>query len=156
MGKRELKKVTKAKISSLFEASPGIVVEDRKAGSVNYQVVKWEDDVQAIAAVYGSIQHCASIWVKEAAFEAIRPLLPEDAVVEDVAPFRRGFQWAVHIKHPESVVVPMVVEACVTTAAERLSRTKARREADARREASRAEREARRADRRDWRVEPDA
>jgi hypothetical protein len=151
-GKRELKRITKAKTISLFEASGDFVVDEKMAGSVTYHTVKWADDDQVIAAIYGSLQHCASIWMKENAFGRVKSLLPEDAHVEDVAPFRRGFQWAVHIKHPDSPLVPLIVDACISAGAERLEKTKSRREADERRAVARAEREKRRAEtRRDWR-----
>ena len=158
IGKRELKKQTKANIAQSF-ADKGlsldkpIHVENRKAGSVDYQVVKFlEEDKQAIAAVYGSLKQCAAIWVKEDAFMTIRAILPEDAVVEDVSPFRRGFQWAIHIKSPNSILIPMIVDACVNAGIVRLTKTIERRELEIERAEKRADREAKKtAERRDWR-----
>ena len=163
IGKRELKKQTKANIAAAF-ADRGLTsdrpihVENRRAGSVDYQVVKFiDEDKQAIAAIYGSLKHCAAIWVKEDAFLRIRSLLPEDASVEDVAPFRRGFQWAIHIKSPSSVLIPLIIDACVVAGLDRLARTIERRELEAVRAEKRADREAKKSEeRRDWREIDDA
>ena len=161
IGKRELKKRTKANIAASFAdrglSSDHLVhVENRTAGSVDYQVIKFvKEEKQAIAAIYGSLKHCAAIWGKEDAFMRIRALLPDDAMVEDVAPFRRGFQWAIHIKSPDSLLIPMVADACVVAGMERLSRTIERRELEAERAEKRADREAKKAaERRDWREDP--
>lgn len=163
IGKRELKKQTKANIAQSFSdiglsLDNPIHVENRTAGSVNYQVVKFiSEDKQAIAAVYGSLHHCAGIWVKEEAFTRIRAILPDDAVVEDVSPFRRGFQWAIHIKSPNSVLIPMIADACINVGLKRLVKTQERRELEVERAEKRADREAKKAEeRRDWREEPTA
>lgn len=161
IGKRQLKKQTKSNIAQSF-ADKGLTldkpihVENRKAGSVDYQVVKFlQEEKQAIAAVYGSLHHCAAIWVKEDAFMTIRAILPDDAVVEDVSPFRRGFQWAIHIKSPNSILIPMVVDACVAAGVSRLNKTIERRELEVQRAEKRADREAKKAsERRDWREDP--
>jgi len=158
IGKRQLKIQTKANIGQSF-ADIGLArdmpihVENRKAGSVDYQVVKFiGEDSQAVAAIYGSLQHCAAIWVKEEAFLRLRSILPDDAHVEDVAPFRRGFQWAIHIKSPESILIPIIAEACTIAGMERLSKTIERRELEVQRAEKRADREAKKAEeRRDWR-----
>lgn len=159
LGKRQQKKLTKSNIGDAFiqagiEVGRPIHVESRTAGSVNYQVVKFlDEDNQAIASIYGSIRHMASIWLKESAFQDIKAHLPEDAVVEDVAPFRRGLQWAVHIQDPNSPLIKVIADLSVEKALERLAKTEARREEDARREQARAEREAKKAEtRRDWRT----
>ena len=156
-GKRELKKQTKANIAQAFQDTGirrdmPIHVELKKAGSVDYQVVKFlGEDRQAVAAIYGSLKYCAAIWVKEDAFMRIKAMLPDDATVEDVSPFRRGFQWAIHIKSPSSVLISMIAEACTQAGADRLSRTQDRRELEASRAEKREARETKKAEeRRDW------
>ena len=150
-GKRQLKKMTRERILSEYQAQ-GFVVEEQTAGSITYQVVKFPDeDKQVVAAVYGSLNQCASIWMKEPAFAIVGPTLPDDAVVEDVDPFRRGFQWAIHIEGPESTLIPKIIQATVDAGRDRLSKTLKRREADARRDRERADRLAKKAaSRRDW------
>tara|TARA_R110001592_G_scaffold102696_4_gene289748 strand:+ start:1209 stop:1727 length:519 start_codon:yes stop_codon:yes gene_type:complete len=158
VGKRELKKQTKANIASSFQdrglkADDHLVhIENRRAGSVDYQVVKFvREDKQAIAAIYGSLQYCAAVWVKEDAFMKIRAILPDDAHVEDVSPFRRGFQWAIHIKSPNSILIPMIADACVSAGIDRLNKTIERRELEVIRAEKRADREVKKAaERRDW------
>ena len=159
IGKRQAKKITKANIGDAFIQN-GIAVErpihleTRTAGSVEYQVVKFlDEDNQAIAAVYGSLRHMASVWMKESAFKAVKDHLPDDAIVEDVSPFRRGFQWAVHIKDMNSSLIPIIVENSVQAALQRLAKTETRRAEDARREQARIEREAKKAEtRKNWRT----
>tara|TARA_R110000803_G_scaffold107958_4_gene176151 strand:- start:5324 stop:5824 length:501 start_codon:yes stop_codon:yes gene_type:complete len=160
IGKRELKKQTKANIAQAFQDTGmrrdmPIHVELKKAGSVDYQVVKFlGEERQAVAAIYGSLKHCAAIWVKEDAFMRIKAMLPADAEVEDVSPFRRGFQWAIHIKSPSSVLISLVAEACTQSGAERLAKTITRRELEETRAEKRADRETKKLEtRRDWKDE---
>ena len=133
----------------------GLECEDLKAGSINYTVARFKGEPnQIVAAIYGSIRDCASIWVKEAAFQDIKPELLRDfpeATVEDVSLFRRGFQWSVHIKSPTDPLIEKVIDSAVIHGQHRLNKTIKRRHEDARREQARAEREAAMAERkRDW------
>ena len=90
IGKREMKRISKSEVSDRFirigdEIDEPIHVEERRAGAVRYNVVKFlSEDNQAIVAVYGSMKHLCAVWVKEDTFATIKPLLPDDAVVEDV------------------------------------------------------------------------
>ena len=157
IGKRALKTMTKSSIAQAFMDAglthgDEVHIEDASAGSVKYQNVKFiRENNQVVAAIYGSINHCASIWLKEDAFSAVRPHLPDDAVVEDVAPFRRGFQWSIHIKSPSSPLIGVIAENCVQFAKQRLEKTLARRQEDADREVRKAERAKVKAEtRRNW------
>lgn len=149
-----MKKMTKETLCTRFREH-GFNIAEMKAGSVNYLTVKYPDESetnQVVAAIYGSLNHAASLWVKESAFAKIKPHLPADAVVEDVEPFKRGFQWSIHFEHNEDDVIDVAVAACVEAANERLTKTKARQELEAQRAIQRAEREKKRSEtRRDWR-----
>jgi len=152
IGKRELKRMTRTKIQSELEAH-GLECENMKAGSIEYTVARFDGEPnQIVAAIYGSIKGCASLWMKESAFQQVKPiLLKHDAVVEDVAMFRRGFQWAVHFDKPDSQLIMPCVEATVNAGRERLNKTITRRKADERRATERVAREAKMAERkRDW------
>ena len=154
IGKRELKRMTRQNIQTVLE-SHGLECEDLKAGSINYTVARFKDEPnQIVAAIYGSIKDCASIWVKEAAFQELKPDLLTDypeATIEDVSLFRRGFQWSVHIKSPTDPLIQKVVGSAVIHGKERLDKTVKRRTEDTRREQARTEREAAMAERkRDW------
>ena len=154
IGKRQLKKMTRQAIQDKLE-SLGLECEDLKAGSINYTVARFKGEPnQIVAAIYGSIRDCASIWVKEAAFQSIKGELltnhPE-ATIEDVSLFRRGFQWSVHVKSPTDPLIEKVITSAVHHGQARLDKTLKRRAEDARREQARAEREAAMAERkRDW------
>lgn len=155
--KRELKRMTRQKIQDELE-SHGLVCEHLKAGSINYTVARFPNEPnQIVAAIYGSIKDCASIWVKESAFQDLKPDLLADYsehTIEDVSLFRRGFQWSVHIKSPSDPLIQKVVGSAVIHGQERLNKTLKRRTEDARREQARAEREAAMAERkRDWKSE---
>lgn len=155
-GKRALKKMTRERLIREF-TDAGMIVEDAQAGSITYQTVKFSgEDKQVVAAIYGSLNGCASLWMKENAFALVKAGLPEDTVVEDVDPFRRGFQWAVHFNSPEDQNITPCVEATIEAGRVRLTKTLKRRAEDERRAATRAEREAKKAEtRRDWReVDP--
>ena len=156
IGKRQLKKMTRQAIQDRLE-SLGLECENLKAGSITYTVARFKGEPnQIVAAIYGSIKDCASIWVKEAAFQDIKPELLRDfpeATVEDVSLFRRGFQWSVHIKSPTDPLIEKVIDSAVVHGQERLNKTLKRRTEDARREQARAEREAAMAERkRDWKA----
>lgn len=152
IGKRENKRQTKAALLTALE-DRGLKIEEMAAGSVTYHVARWPDENQIICAIYGSLRHAASVWVKEAAFDILKPDLPDDAVVEDVAPFRRGFQWSVHFSGPWDELIKPTLDACVEAAENRLERTLERRKQDEVREAKRKAREAARAaSKRDWRT----
>ena len=146
IGKREMKRISKSEVSDRFirigdEIDEPIHVEERRAGAVRYNVVKFlSEDNQAIVAVYGSMKHLCAVWVKEDTFATIKPLLPDDAVVEDVAPFRRGFQWAIHIKELNRPLIPVIAKIATNHAIERLEKAKTRREEEKIREQKRAER----------------
>jgi hypothetical protein len=157
IGKRALKKMTKSSIAQAFmdaglNQGDEVHIEDATAGSVKYQNVKFlREQNQVVAAIYGSINHCASIWLKEDAFAEVRAHLPDDAVVEDVAPFRRGFQWSIHIKSPSDELIGVIAEKSVYSAKVRLEKTLARRQEDADREVRKAERAKVKAEtRRNW------
>ncbi len=155
IGKRELKRMTRTRIQSELEAH-GLECENMKAGSIEYTVARFNGEPnQIVAAIYGSIKGCASLWMKESAFQIAKPtLLKHDAVVEDVAMFRRGFQWAVHFDKPDSNLILPCVEATVNAGRERLNKTIARRTEDKRRESERVAREAKMAERkRDWKAD---
>jgi len=155
--KRELKRMTRARIQKELEAH-GLECEEMTAGSIKYTVARFMNEPnQIVAAIYGSIKDCASIWVKEAAFQELKPELlsshPE-ATVEDVSLFRRGFQWSVHIKSPDDPLIMKVIDKAVLHGQDRLNKTIKRRAEDTRREQARAEREAAMAERkRDWKSE---
>ena len=130
----------------------GLECEDMQAGSITYTVARFPHEPnQIVAAIYGSIKGCASLWMKEAAFQEAKPNLPSDTVVEDVAMFRRGFQWAVHFDAPTSELIPVCVSATVSAGTNRLNKTLKRRADDDRRAAEREVRQAKMAERkRDW------
>ena len=156
IGKRELKRMTRQKIQEELE-SHGLECEDLTAGSIKYTVARFKGEPnQIVAAIYGSIKDCASIWVKEAAFQELKPDLLKDfpeTTIEDVSLFRRGFQWSVHVKSPTDPLIQKVIGSAVIHGQERLNKTLKRRSEDARREAARAEREAAIAERkRDWKA----
>ena len=156
IGKRELKRMTRQKIQEELE-SHGLECEDLTAGSIKYTVARFKGEPnQIVAAIYGSIKDCASIWVKEAAFQELKPDLLKDfpeTTIEDVSLFRRGFQWAVHVKSPTDPLIQKVIGSAVIHGQERLNKTLKRRSEDARREEARAEREAAMAERkRDWKA----
>lgn len=156
IGKRELKRMTRQKIQEELE-SHGLECEDLTAGSIKYTVARFKGEPnQIVAAIYGSIKDCASIWVKEAAFQELKPDLLKDfpeTTIEDVSLFRRGFQWSVHVKSPTDPLIQKVIGSAVVHGQERLNKTLKRRAEDARREAARAEREAAMAERkRDWKA----
>ena len=156
IGKRELKRMTRQKIQEELE-SHGLECEDLTAGSIKYTVARFKGEPnQIVAAIYGSIKDCASIWVKEAAFQELKPDLLKDfpeTTIEDVSLFRRGFQWSVHVKSPTDPLIQKVIGSAVIHGQERLNKTLKRRSEDARREAARAEREAAMAERkRDWKA----
>ena len=156
IGKRELKRMTRQKIQEELE-SHGLECEDLTAGSIKYTVARFKGEPnQIVAAIYGSIKDCASIWVKEAAFQALKPALLKDfpeTTIEDVSLFRRGFQWSGHVKSPTDPLIQKVIGSAVVHGQERLNKTLKRRSEDARREEARAEREAAMAERkRDWKA----
>lgn len=156
IGKRELKRMTRQKIQEELE-SHGLECEDLTAGSIKYTVARFKGEPnQIVAAIYGSIKDCASIWVKEAAFQELKPDLLKDfpeTTIEDVSLFRRGFQWSVHVKSPTDPLIQKVIGSAVIHGQERLNKTLKRRSEDARREEARAEREAAMAERkRDWKA----
>ena len=153
IGKRQLKKMTRDRIKREFTTA-GLIVEEQTAGSITYQVVKFADEAnQVVAAIYGSLNGCASLWMKESAFALVKDVLPAETQVEDVEPFRRGFQWAIHFDHPESELITVAIEAAINAGKDRLTKTLIRRADDERRESDRAERAARKAEtRRDWRT----
>ncbi len=156
IGKRELKRMTRQKIQEELE-SHGLECEDLTAGSIKYTVARFKGEPnQIVAAIYGSIKDCASIWVKEAAFQELKPDLLKDfpeTTIEDVSLFRRGFQWSVHVKSPTDPLIQKVIGSAVVHGQERLNKTLKRRSEDARREEARAEREAAMAERkRDWKA----
>ena len=156
IGKRELKRMTRQKIQEELE-SHGLECEDLTAGSIKYTVARFKGEPnQIVAAIYGSIKDCASIWVKEAAFQELKPDLLKDfpeTTIEAVSLFRRGFQWSVHVKSPTDPLIQKVIGSAVIHGQERLNKTLKRRSEDARREEARAEREAAMAERkRDWKA----
>ena len=156
IGKRELKRMTRQKIQEELE-SHGLECEDLTAGSIKYTVARFKGEPnQIVAAIYGSIKDCASIWVKEAAFQELKPDLLKDfpeTTIEDVSLCRRGFQWSVHVKSPTDPLIQKVIGSAVVHGQERLNKTLKRRSEDARREEARAEREAAMAERkRDWKA----
>ena len=156
IGKRELKRMTRQKIQEELE-SHGLECEDLTAGSIKYTVARFKGEPnQIVAAIYGSIKDCASIWVKEAAFQELKPDLLKDfpeTTIEDVSLFRRGFQWSVHVKSPTDPLIQKVIGSAVIHGQERLNKTLKRRSEDARREEASAEREAAMAERkRDWKA----
>lgn len=133
----------------------GLECENLKAGSINYTVARFKDEPnQIVAAIYGSIKDCASIWLKEAAFQELKPELlasHSEHTIEDVSLFRRGFQWSVHIKSPDDPLIMKVVDKAVLHGQARLNKTVKRREEDLRRDNARQIREAEMAERKkDW------
>ena len=158
IGKRELKRMTRENLKTELQKH-GLVTEDMTAGSITYTVARFPDEAnQIVAAIYGSIKGCASLWMKENAFQSVLPELKtkSDVVVEDVAMFRRGFQWAVHFESPTDMLIPVCVEAAVNAGQARLDKTKARRAEDDRRASERDARQAKMAERkRDWTELPD-
>lgn len=155
IGKREMKKLTKEAIFNAFLVN-GYEVHEMKAGSVVYHTIKHPASVgsnQVVAAVYGSLTKAASLWLKESAFEAVKPHLPLDTMVEDVEPFRRGFQWAIHFEDKDDDVIDIAVEHSIKAAGARLEKTLERQALEEERAKARAEREAKRSEtRRDWRA----
>ncbi len=155
IGKREMKKLTKDTIFNAYLLN-GYEVHEMKAGSVTYHAIKHPAKVgsnQVVAAVYGSLTKAASLWLKESAFQAVKPHLPLDTMVEDVEPFRRGFQWAIHFEDKDDDVIDIAVEHSISAACARLEKTQERQNLEEERAKARAEREAKRAEtRRDWRA----
>lgn len=154
IGKRELKRMTRDRIQEELVAH-GLECENLKAGSINYTVARFKDEPnQIVAAIYGSIKDCASIWLKEAAFQELKPELlasHSEHTIEDVSLFRRGFQWSVHIKSPDDPLIMKVVDKAVLHGQARLNKTVKRREEDLRRDNARQIREAEMAERKkDW------
>ena len=154
IGKRELKRMTRDAIKNEL-LSHGLETQDMKAGSITYTVARFNGEPnQIVAAIYGSIKGCASIWMKESAFELVKPSLSDDAIVEDVAMFRRGFQWAVHFESPDQALISKCVEAAVQSGHARLSKTLTRRADDERRASERKTRQAKMAEKkRDWKAD---
>ena len=135
-GKRELKKQTKANIAQAFQDT-GI----RRDMPIHVELKKADSKLKEIYGDAGD--HVAALSASVG--------MPDDATVEDVSPFRRGFQWAIHIKSPSSVLISMIAEACTQAGADRLSRTQDRRELEASRAEKREARETKKAEeRRDW------
>ena len=146
-----MKRMCRTNIRDALE-SKGLKCEDMTAGSIKYTVARYpHEENQIVAAIYGSIKGCASLWMKEAAFAQIKESLPDDTIVEDVALFRRGFQWAVHFESHLDDRIELCVAASIDAGNIRLKKTETRRADDVRREQNRAEREAKMAERkRDW------
>ena len=146
-----MKKMCRTNIQMSLE-SKGLQCEDMTAGSIKYTVARYpHEENQIVAAIYGSIKGCASLWMKEAAFAQIKESLPADTIVEDVALFRRGFQWAVHFESHTDERIELCVNASISAGNVRLKKTELRRADDVRRDESRAERETKMAERkRDW------
>ena len=155
IGKRAMKKLTKEAIFNAYLLA-GYEVHEMKAGSVTYHAIKHpesENTNQVVAAVYGSLTKAASLWLKESAFDTVKPHLPLDTMVEDVEPFRRGFQWAIHFEDKDDDVIAIAVEHSIKAAVNRLAKTVMRQNLERERAKARAEREAKRAEtRRDWRA----
>ena len=148
-----MKKLTKEAIFNAFLVR-GYEVHEMSAGSVNYHTIKHQSDkntTQVVAAVYGSLTKAASLWVKESTFQSLKPNLPSDALVEDVEPFRRGFQWAIHFENNADELIDLSVDHAVVTAESRLAKTHERRLLEERRsKEATARKEARKETRRDW------
>lgn len=158
IGKRELKRMTRENLKAELNRH-GLITEDMTAGSITYTVARFpHEENQIVAAIYGSIKGCASLWMKENAFQSAKPALmsKENVVVEDVAMFRRGFQWAVHFESPTDELIPVCVEAAVNAGQARLDKTLKRRAEDDRRASEREARQAKMAERkRDWKASDD-
>jgi len=145
--KAEIKAMTKTAIMNAFTAHD-CVGDDKRAGAVKYTAISLNGSYQRIAAIYGSAGGGASIWIKEDAWEIIKPnVSPDDIRIEDVDLTKRGFQWAIHFDDPNDNLIQTVVDACVDVGKVRWDRAQKRRADDARRAKVRAEREARMAER---------
>jgi len=145
--------MTRDRIKREF-ADAGLIVEEQTAGSITYQVVKFADEGnQVVAAIYGSLNGCASLWLKESAFGHIKDSLPAETQVEDVEPFRRGFQWAIHFDSPDSELITPAIQAAIAAGKDRLTKTLIRRADDDRRADERQIRAKKKAEtRRDWKT----
>ena len=140
--KAEIKTMTKASIMTAFDRY-GCTYDEKTAGAVKYTAISLTGSYQRIAAIYGSQGGGASIWIKEAAWELIRPSVSEgDLRVDDVDLTKRGFQWAIHFDNPNDPHINTVVDATIEVGQIRWVRAQKRREDDARRAAQRIVREA--------------
>lgn len=155
IGKREMKKLTKERIFEAYREN-GYEIQEMRAGSINYHTVKHPENTgsnQVVAAIYGSLTKAASLWLKESAFQAVKPHLPIDTLVEDVEPFRRGFQWAIHFEDKDDDVIQIAVSHSIQAACSRLEKTLERQQLEEQRAEARLERASKRAEtRRDWRA----
>ena len=141
--KNDMKEEVRQEIIDHFTADCDI--EIKRAGQT-YRAISLKGSNQRIAAIYGSLGGGASLWMKQAAWELLKPHCdPETTRVEDVSDFRRGFQWAIHFDDPSDSLIPEATSACMISGADRWAKTLKRREDDARRAKARAEREAKRA-----------
>lgn len=145
--KAEIKTMTKASIMDAF-TEHGCTFDEKTAGAVKYTAISLMGSYQRIAAIYGSQGGGASVWIKEAAWDKIRPQVSEgDIRVDDVDLTKRGFQWAIHFDNPNDPHIKMVVDAVVEVGQVRWARAVKRREDDVRRAAARKIREAEMAER---------
>jgi len=140
--KAEIKTMTKASIIDAFDKY-GCTFDEKTAGAVKYTAISLMGSYQRIAAIYGSQGGGASIWIKESAWEQIRPQVSEGNIrVDDVDLTKRGFQWAIHFDNPNDPHIQMIVDAVVEVGEIRWARAKKRKEDDARRAEQRIVREA--------------
>mgnify|MGYP003631294603 CR=1 FL=1 len=143
----EIKTMTKAAIKDAFEIH-GCTFDSKTAGAVKYTAISLNGSYQRIAAIYGSQGGGASLWIKEAAWDIIKPKVSEgELTIDDVDLTKRGFQWAIHFDNPNDPMINTIVEAVVEAGQIRWHRAQKRRADDARRADARVIREASMAER---------
>jgi len=155
MTKNEIKQATRQKIRDYFLAN-GCTIDEKKAGSVDYEAIGISGSNQRIGAIYGSRGGACAIWVKEEVWEALLAnhalahlfSKESDRKVTDVKMFARGFQWAIHFSGLEDEAIIPVCEAALRVGSGRWERTQKRRATELRRATERVEREAKMAEKR--------
>lgn len=155
MSKNEIKQATRQKIRDFFNTN-GCTIDEKKAGSVDYEAIGISGSNQRIGAIYGSRGGACAIWVKEEVWESLQAdsryihLFSKESgrKVTDVKMFARGFQWAIHFSGLDDDAIIPVCEAALNVGSGRWERTQKRRATELRRATERVEREAKMAEKR--------
>ena len=139
LSKAEIKTLTREHIMDSFLLR-GCMAEQKKAGAVQYTAISLKGSDKRLAAIYGSRGGAASLWIKEDAWERLKPdYEPGDIRIEDVSLFQRGFQWAIHFNDHHDTNIEKIVDVAVQVGKERWDRSVKRREDDERRAKARIE-----------------
>lgn len=119
IGKREMKKKTRSYIRQTFETN-GCHTIDRSAGAVNYVAIRLHPECpNNIAAIYGSRNFAASIWVKDDAFTILKEsglIVADDGrPIKDVSFFKRGLDWQIDVYDDMDSIIQDIIAATMVT-----------------------------------------